>query len=107
MREITADDFRVYTEDKIKTPLFDDEDGDFWGFGHIDKQEFVDALVEVWRLHGVYEDMIDWHKSVDAKDVDHRYIRTTNPEEMDEDMWTFSLCKKEDQGAFAVTLWRN
>ena len=101
MREITIDDFRGYPEEVTTLPIYAEDDGQIFGYGHIGPAEFVKAIQAIAAYHELDDDFSD----VEGTDISHTYARP-HPYLTDDDLEggiAFILCAEDDPEAFPVT----
>lgn len=101
MRPITERDFHGYPEEVTALPIYEEDDGQVFGWGHIDPAEFVLAIQQIAKYHELDDDFSD----VEGTDISHTYAKP-HPYLTDDDLQgdiAFVLCAEEDEGAFPIT----
>lgn len=101
MRKITREDFIGFEETVTTLPIYEDEDGSLFGWGHIDKQEVIKALKDIWDYYGFTDG--DSFDDVQESDISHTYAKPYPVDGFEEDEIAFVLCPWDDEGAFPVT----
>jgi hypothetical protein len=100
MRQITREDFIAFPEQVTKLPVYDTEDGEILGWGHLDKQEVITALQAIGYFYGFVDGEFD---DLSVSEIQHTYGKPNPIDGLEEDEIAFVLCAKEDEGAFPVT----
>lgn len=117
---VTEGHFTQYDNSITSLPIFVDEEGDYWGYGHIDPTEFVAAVSSICYVdHGdSFEAVTGRTKDETVEDVRHYYAFGYIPDEVvwhmeeygvdledvDLDNVALRLCGKSTPGAFPVTV---
>lgn len=98
------DYFRSVPESVVKNPIFSDEDGTWFAYGHIDPTQMVIDIYTVDTFHqGTESDLL-----VNAEDVQYCYAKLVGIDTSDpdwEDEVQFVMCKPGEDDAFPVTVW--
>lgn len=101
MEQITEEDFRMYPTEVTTLPVFDGEDGELFGWGHIDKQELLAALPAIAKYYELSDGEYD---GFTEDDISYQYA-TTKRKETDGEFW-FLFCDSDTEGAFPITILR-
>ena len=101
----TVEDFFYSVPTEVtKVPIFSDEDGTWFAYGHIDPYTMLLAIDTANSYNqGVPSELV-----VNPEDIQYYYAKivTVNNIEPDwEDEVTFSTCKPTEEGAFPVSIW--
>jgi hypothetical protein len=99
MQKPTREDFIGFPEEVTKLPLYEDEDGEIFGWGHIDENEVIEALKSIAKYSGIEGEFDD----VEASDISHTYGKAFLYDSLEDDEWGYVLCPWDDEGAFPVT----
>lgn len=98
------DFFRSAPEEIVKLPIFEDEDGIFYAFGHVDPIEMTLAVMTL----ADYNESSEPGMQVNSEDMQYWYAKIVTVDDTDpnwDDEVTFTICKPAEEGAFPVTVW--
>ncbi len=103
--------FQVYPKELADFPTFEDEDGSWWGYGHVPLLDMTLAVIDIMD----FENRVAESKTVNPEDVHYQYaklfsVNDTTVFDIDsisplDDEVRFIVCDKDDEGSFPVTLW--
>jgi hypothetical protein len=95
--------FRTVPKEDIETAIFSDEDGTFYGYGHIDP---VAMAADILALD-TYNQGVPSELKVNPEDIVHNYARLLNVGvDLDGDEeYAFITCTGKTEDAFPITYW--
>ena len=98
------DFFRSVPEEITKLSIFEDEDGVYYAYGHVEPMEMIVAIIALAEYNEHGEDPMQ----INSEDIQYHYakIKTIDntPPDWDDEV-TFITCKPTEEGAFPVTIW--
>lgn len=99
------DFFRSVSKEVTEVPIFEDEDGRWFAYGHLDPYTMMTAIFAVDNhLRGTEVSEMQ----INPEDIQYYYAKISKIDNTPpdwEDEVTFTTCKPTEEGAFPVTFW--